>query len=84
MVQFFLAHPVYCSLLRDLSKYDDNKINLRSDWVEKVSCFLFYTHTGRLGTCESAVCVRIESGIESGIKIRIRIFESNLFNINQY
>ena len=27
----------------------------------------------KLGTCESAACVRIESGIESGVKIRIRI-----------
>ena len=26
-----------------------------------------------LGTCESAVCVRIESRIESGVKIRIQI-----------
>jgi len=30
-----------------------------------------------LGTCELAVCVRIESQIESGIKIRIRIEPSN-------
>ena len=31
----------------------------------------------RLGTCESAVCVRIESRIESGVKIRILIKSSN-------
>jgi len=29
--------------------------------------------TTELGTCESAVCVRIEYRIESGVKIRIRI-----------
>jgi len=32
-----------------------------------------------IGTCESAVCVRIESGV----KIQIRI-ELNLFNFNEY
>jgi len=26
-----------------------------------------------LGTCESAVCVRIEPRVESGVKIRLRI-----------
>ena len=31
----------------------------------------------KLGTCESAACVRIESGIESGVKILIRIESSN-------
>jgi len=31
------------------------------------------TSTNTLGTCESAVCVRIESRIESGVKIRIWI-----------
>jgi len=31
----------------------------------------------QVGTCESAVCVRIESGIESGVNIRIRIESSN-------
>jgi len=30
-----------------------------------------------IGTCESAVCVRIESRIESGVKIRIRIESTN-------
>ena len=41
--------------------------------------------TNIVGTCESAVCVRIESGIESGVKIRIessnRIFSTPM-NIN--
>jgi len=31
----------------------------------------------KLGTCESAVCVRIDSRIESAVKIRIRIESSN-------
>ena len=46
--------------------------------------------TNKLGICESAVCIQIESRIESGVKIRIRIeysnriFEWNLFNSNEY
>ena len=35
------------------------------------------TQTEDLETCESAVCVRIESRIESGVKIRIRIESAN-------
>jgi len=33
----------------------------------------YHYFTASVGTCESAVCIRIESQIESGVKIRIRI-----------
>jgi len=35
--------------------------------------YCYYITLSLIGTCKSAVCVLIESPIESGIKIRIRI-----------
>jgi len=50
-----------CSQSGTLSSFD--ALTLLNGWQQYVY----------IGTCESAVCVRIESGIKSGIKIRIRI-----------
>jgi len=36
-------------------------------------CICLNNCMNKVGTCESAVCVRIEFRIESGVKIRIRI-----------